>query len=108
MPLPDDPRGLALVASSFRGLAHPTRLQILAALQGEPVLSPTQLLDRIEPRPGLANVAYHTRELAALGLLRPAGQRAARGALEHFYRLSPNGRELIELAERAPVAADRS
>src|SRR4051812_48810557 len=47
IPLPADPRRPGHLASSFRGLAHPTRLQILAALQGEAVLSPTGLLDRI-------------------------------------------------------------
>jgi DNA-binding transcriptional ArsR family regulator len=99
MPLPHDPRQLERVASAFRGLAHPTRLRILDALRVEEVLSPTQLLGRIEPSPGLANIAYHTRELAGLGLLRPAGRRPARGALEHFYRLSPSGRDLIELVD---------
>jgi DNA-binding transcriptional ArsR family regulator len=106
MPLPDDPGQLDRVASSFRGLAHPTRLRILAALQADAVLSPTQLLTRITTDTGLANVAYHTRELTSLGLLSPAGQRPARGALEHFYRLSPQGRALIELAEHAAALGD--
>lgn len=99
MPLPDDPDVLDEVALSFRGLAHPTRLRILDALKDEPILSPNQLLDRLAPGTGLANVAYHTRELASLGLLTPAGERVARGALEHFYRLSSRGRELIELVD---------
>ena len=98
MSLTDDPSQLDRVASAFRGLAHPTRLQILAALQEDAVLSPTQLVGRIRPGTGLANIAYHTRELTTLGLVSPAGQRPARGALEHFYRLSPHGRERIELA----------
>jgi DNA-binding transcriptional ArsR family regulator len=100
MPLPVDPHELDRVASAFRGLAHPTRLQILEALRHDPVLSPSQLRGRVSPPTGLANVAYHTRELASLGLLSPAGQRPARGALEHFYRLSSHGRVLIDLAER--------
>jgi DNA-binding transcriptional ArsR family regulator len=106
MPLPDDPRELDRVAAAFRGLAHPTRLQILDALRGEAVLSPSQLLGRVSPPTGLANVAYHTRALASLGLLRPAGERPARGALEHFYRLSTHGRELIEIVEQ--LAAEDS
>jgi DNA-binding transcriptional ArsR family regulator len=101
MVLPQDSARLERVATAFRGLAHPTRLQILAALHPDLVLSPTQLLGQVKPDTGLANVAYHTRELATLGLLDPAGQRPARGALEHFYRLSPRGRRLIELVERA-------
>jgi DNA-binding transcriptional ArsR family regulator len=104
MPLPADPHELDRLASGFRGLGHPTRLQILAALRPDGVLSPNQLLPRITPATALANVAYHTRELASLGLLSPAGQRPSRGALEHFYRLSPRGRALIELAERLPIA----
>ena len=100
MPLPEDPRELDRVASAFRGLTHPIRLQILDALRHEAVLSPSQLLPRVSPPTALANVAYHTRELASLGLLRRAGERPARGALEHFYRLSPHGRTLIDLADR--------
>jgi DNA-binding transcriptional ArsR family regulator len=100
MSLPDDPRELDRVASAFRGLTHPTRLQILDALRHEAVLSPRQLLGRVSPPTGLANVAYHTRELASLGLLSRAGERPVRGALEHFYRLSPHGRALIDVAEQ--------
>ena len=98
MPLPDDPTRLEEVAVGFRGLAHPTRLLILDVLRDESAeMSPTQIADRLDPDTGLANVAYHTRELASLGLLDPAGDRVARGALEHFYRLSARGQELIEL-----------
>ena len=101
MALPDDPARLEEVAVGFRGLAHPTRLQILEALRSAgSEMSPTQIAERLAPDPGLANVAYHTRELASLGLLEPAGDRVARGALEHFYELSPRGRELIKLAGR--------
>jgi DNA-binding transcriptional ArsR family regulator len=102
MPLPNDPSRLDDVATAFRALGHPTRLRILDALNGQDAMSPSQLIDRIGDGPGLANVAYHTRELAALGLLTPAGSRPARGALEHFYRLSASGRRLIELAAQVP------
>jgi DNA-binding transcriptional ArsR family regulator len=105
MPLPDDPGRLQGVASSFQGLAHPTRLQILEALKHEPQLSPSQLVVRIRPAANLANVAYHTRALAGAGLLRPAGRRPVRGALEHFYRLTPDGQELIELVDRLSACA---
>jgi|1186.fasta_scaffold503133_2 DNA-binding transcriptional ArsR family regulator len=103
MPLPDDPGQLDRVAAAFRALGHPTRLQILDALSREAELSPTQLVDRLSTAPGLANVAYHTRELAGLGLLSPAGLRPARGALEHFYRLSSHGQELIEMVDGLSV-----
>src|SRR3954453_1299991 len=102
MPLPDDPVRLDEVAVAFRALGHPTRLRILEALNGPEAMSPSQLIRRLGDSAGLANVAYHTRELAALGLLTPAGSRPARGALEHFYRLAPTGRKLIELATQVP------
>src|SRR3954454_11928397 len=97
MPLPNDSGRLDQVAAAFRALGHPTRLRILEALNGQDAMSPSQLMDRISGSVGLANIAYHTRELAALGLLTPAGSRPARGALEHFYRLSPHGQKLIEM-----------
>src|ERR671939_1636647 len=100
MALPDDRQALDEVAASLRALGHPTRLQILAALTCERALSPTQLLERVPPGTGLPNVAYHTRTLASSGLLLPAGRRPARGALEHFYRLSARGRALIDWVER--------
>lgn len=100
MAVPTDPADLRVVAASFSALAHPTRLGILGHLRDGGVLSPKQLALRVTPPTALANVAHHTRELAALGLVEPAGTRPARGALEHFYRLSPLGRELVELVDR--------
>jgi DNA-binding transcriptional ArsR family regulator len=108
MPLPDDPVVLERVASSFQALAHASRLQILEALRHEPQLSPSQLVVRIGPEAQLANVAYHTRALASAGLLRPAGRRPVRGALEHFYKLSPDGHELIELVDRLSACAPQA
>jgi DNA-binding transcriptional ArsR family regulator len=108
MPLPHDPGQLDQVASAFRGLAHPTRLQILEAIDGQAAVSPSQLSERISPATPLANVAYHTRELASLGLLRPAGRRPVRGALEHFYRLSPEGQEMIELVHGLSACAPQA
>jgi DNA-binding transcriptional ArsR family regulator len=99
MKLPSDPVELERLAGSFRALAHPTRLRILVALRNRDVLSPVQLLDCVEASIPLANVAHHTRELAALGLLTPAGTRPSGGALQHFYRLSPLGHELLELVD---------
>jgi DNA-binding transcriptional ArsR family regulator len=98
---------LARAAASFRGLAHPTRLRILEALRESEPLSPAQLTHRLEPRIPLGSVAHHMRELAKLGVVALAAMRPARGALEHFYRLSPFGRELIELVDRvvAPSSA---
>jgi DNA-binding transcriptional ArsR family regulator len=87
------------ISESFRGLAHPTRLRIVEELRHGGALSPAQLAAQIEPPIALGNVAHHTRELRRMGLLSPAGAKPARGALEHFYRLSPHGREMLELAD---------
>ena len=100
MALPTDHRQLERIASSFRGLAHPTRLQILRELRSDGALSPAQLVNRVQPRIALGSIAHHTRELRSLGLITPAGTEPVRGALQHFYRLSPRGRELLELVDR--------
>jgi DNA-binding transcriptional ArsR family regulator len=100
MPLPSDPHELASVAASFRGLAHPTRLQILQALRDIDVLSPKQLVELVEPSITLGTMSHHTRELRSVGLLAQAGTRPVRGALQHFYRLSPRGRELMQIVDQ--------
>ena len=105
MALPADPRGVDRVAASFRGLAHPTRLRIIEALRGGVSLSPAQLYQCLgEPKVGLGNIAHHTRELRDIGLIAPAGTRPVRGALEHFYRLSPHGTEALELIDRVAAS----
>jgi DNA-binding transcriptional ArsR family regulator len=100
MPLPATPRDRERLAESFRGLGHPTRLQILEALRGGDALSPSQLVLIVEPRVALGSVAHHTRELRAIGLIKPAGTGVVRGALQHFYRLSPRGRQMLEVVDR--------
>src|SRR5437764_14749096 len=92
MALPSNSNEVERIAASFRALAHPTRLRILDALRDGGPLSPSQLVQRVEPSIALGTIAHHTRELTVLGLLRPAGTRAVRGALEHFYKMSPHGR----------------
>src|SRR2546423_11812836 len=106
MALPRSSDEVERIAASFRALAHPTRLRILDALRGGGPISPSQLVQHIEPTIALGTIAHHTRELTVLGLLEPAGTRAVRGALEHFYKLSPRGRKLLELVDR--VAASRA
>ena len=100
MALPSDSQDVERLAASFRGLAHPTRLRILDAMRGRQTLSPSQLVQRVEPKVALGTMAHHTRELTVLRLLAPSGTRPVRGALEHFYELSPLGRRLLELVDR--------
>jgi DNA-binding transcriptional ArsR family regulator len=100
MTIPAEPRDLRRLAATFGSLAHPTRLRILEALRHGEAMSPKQLCEQVAPAAGLANVAHHTRRLAARGAVQPAGTRAVRGAVEHFYRLTPAGRELLEVIDR--------
>ena len=100
MPIPTDQRELERLASSFGALAHPTRLRVLGELRDGDALSPRRLAERVTPPTPLANVAHHVRELAARGIVDTAGTRPVRGALEHFYTLSPRGRELLEFVDR--------
>jgi hypothetical protein len=63
-------------------------------------MSPAELVREIKPRRPLGSVSHHTRELRRLGLVKPAGTEAVRGALQHFYSLSPVGEQLMDFAER--------
>ena len=65
------------------------------------MLSPKELVDVVRPTVTLGTLSHHTRELRAAGLLTGAGTRPVRGAIQHFYRLSDRGRELMELVDRA-------
>lgn len=62
-------------------------------------MSPAELVREMKPRRALGSVSHHTRELRTLGLVKPAGTEAVRGALQHFYRLSPLGEQLMEFAD---------
>jgi DNA-binding transcriptional ArsR family regulator len=66
-----------------KALAHPLRVQLLAALN-EGVASPNELAKKLgEP---LTNVSYHVRMLHDLGTIELVETEPRRGALEHYYR----------------------
>jgi DNA-binding transcriptional ArsR family regulator len=66
-----------------KALAHPLRVQLLAALN-EGVASPNELAKKLnEP---LTNVSYHVRMLHDLGCIELVDTAPRRGALEHYYR----------------------
>ncbi len=67
-----------------RALAHPLRVQILAALERR-TASPNELAEELEAP--LGNVSYHVRQLASAGLVRLVRETPRRGAVEHYYRL---------------------
>jgi DNA-binding transcriptional ArsR family regulator len=66
-----------------KALAHPLRVQLLAALN-QGVASPNELAKKLgEP---LTNVSYHVRMLHDLGCIELVETEPRRGALEHYYR----------------------
>jgi DNA-binding transcriptional ArsR family regulator len=66
-----------------KALAHPLRVQLLAALN-QGVASPNELAKKLnEP---LTNVSYHVRMLHDLGTIELVETEPRRGALEHYYR----------------------
>ncbi len=66
-----------------KALAHPLRVQLLAALN-QGVASPNELAKKLDEP--LTNVSYHVRMLHDLGCIELVDTEPRRGALEHFYR----------------------
>jgi DNA-binding transcriptional ArsR family regulator len=66
-----------------KAMAHPLRVQILAALN-KGVMSPSGFSRRFEEK--LQNVSYHFRVLQKSGLIEEVETRQVRGSTEHFYR----------------------
>jgi DNA-binding transcriptional ArsR family regulator len=66
-----------------KALAHPLRVQLLAALN-EGVASPNELAKKLDEP--LTNVSYHVRMLHDLGTIELVDTEPRRGALEHYYR----------------------
>ena len=71
----------------IRALAHPLRVRILEILSAQ-VSSPNQLSEALET--GLTDVAYHTRALDKCGCLQLVDTAQRRGAVEHFYKATPD------------------
>jgi len=70
-----------------RSVSHPLRIKILEALSDH-IASPNSLAEKFET--DLSGVAYHTRELDRLGALELVDTGRVRGAIEHFYKATPN------------------
>jgi DNA-binding transcriptional ArsR family regulator len=66
-----------------KALAHPLRVQLLAALNLG-VASPNELAKKLDEP--LTNVSYHVRMLHDLGCIELVETEPRRGALEHYYR----------------------
>jgi DNA-binding transcriptional ArsR family regulator len=96
-----DEEGAAALADIFGALSHPVRIRALLQFRGDAKLSASKLLDAI-PDVGLGTLAYHVRQLADSGLLKPAGRIPRRGAIEHLYVLTPVGAKVATLLEELP------
>lgn len=79
-----------------RRVMHPTAVAVLELLavvadQDEPERSPLDLARVIHAPLGV--VSYHVRMLAGRGLIECVRTEPRRGALQHFYRLTPDALE---------------
>jgi DNA-binding PadR family transcriptional regulator len=55
--------------------------------------------------PSIGVLAYHVRKLAKLGLIEPTREKRVRGAVEHFYRITPAGWRYVRDTK---IATDRA
>lgn len=84
-------------AQLFAAVGHPIRLQVLELLElADGSRSPKQLADLLGDQ-SLGVVSYHVRVLADDRLIRQTRTRPRRGAVEHFYALTPRGRGALAL-----------
>ena len=81
-------------------LAHPLRAQLLREYRTP--RSPKEIAGEI--REPLGNVSYHTRTLAAAGLLRLERTEPRRGAVAHYYYVVPaTAKKAIRQAAASPI-----
>lgn len=83
-------RSLSQADRLCKALAHPQRRELLQMLSDVDDLSPKRTSDQIGVRP--ENLSFHFRALEDLGLARIARETRARGAVEHHYELTADGR----------------
>lgn len=86
-------------------LAHAIRREIIAGIAAGRT-SPTEAAEH-SGRP-LGSVSYHFRMLVTYGLIEVARTEPRRGALQHFYRFTPDALRLLTRAERFVDDASRA
>jgi DNA-binding transcriptional ArsR family regulator len=69
-----------------KALSHPIRVEILETLQGR-VASPTELSREMEESVGV--ISYHANTLVKCGCLELVHTKPRRGAVEHFFAVTP-------------------
>jgi DNA-binding transcriptional ArsR family regulator len=97
--------GRKLDAKRLGALAHPLRVQILAAAESE-VVSPSDLA--VALREPLGVVAYHFRVLHTAGLLELVATERRRGSVQSFYRATGRGWMDLAATLETMVGVDRN
>jgi DNA-binding transcriptional ArsR family regulator len=88
---------LGRLASLLRAGSHPMRLRVLARFEAGD-RSPAEVARSLGT--GLPAIGYHVHRLADAGLLREDGARPVRGAVEHFYSPTAEGKKLLSAIEK--------
>ncbi|HSC20272.1 MAG TPA: helix-turn-helix domain-containing protein [Solirubrobacterales bacterium] len=72
-----------------RAKTHPIQVSILELLTIDTgrAMSPNEMA--FEMQEPLGNLSYHATQLAEIGFLELTATEPRRGALEHFYRMTP-------------------
>ena len=96
--------GSRLDAKRLGALAHPLRIQILAAAESEAV-SPSDLA--VALREPLGIVAYHFRVLHTVGLIELVSTERRRGSIQNFYRATGDGWTDLAATLEILVGVDR-
>ncbi|WP_328762892.1 MULTISPECIES: winged helix-turn-helix domain-containing protein [unclassified Streptomyces] len=91
-PAPPDPQVRTLDARSLRGLAHPLRMRILAALRHDGPATASQLAERLGESSGATS--YHLRQLAAHGFVEDAPEHGK--GRERWWRAAHDGTRFDE------------
>lgn len=100
-----DPDRIEELANLLLGFGHEVRLRIVQTMRDGKEYSPKQLADILAPAP-LGVVAYHVRMMRQYGLMVEVRTEPRRGALMHFYMLTPQARELERRLRKPLVKAE--
>lgn len=94
--LPDN----AIIKALHTAMGHPLRLDCLRRIANAPArgLSPRELSD-ITMAP-LGNVSYHVRTLNDQKVIKLSKKVPRRGAIEHYYVVSPRGEKVLAYLKR--------
>ncbi|GAA0610963.1 helix-turn-helix domain-containing protein [Streptomyces crystallinus] len=93
-----EPRERSLDARSLRGLAHPLRIRLLAALRHDGPATASQLGERLGESSGATS--YHLRQLAAHGFVEDAPEHGK--GRERWWRAAHEGTTFTEELHRDP------